>query len=1457
MSHHMRLASVLLAAWIAIQTSSAASGEDIRPARLSVEQLDPIDLNAENGWKEIPRFLEGASIYQKPNPKLPRESVFQANEGGLVVLAATWTFDGKMQANWGKNAVTIAQLVQDGWEPIGTAIRTVGKRDDHYVIFRRVLKSGERFQFHTRRTSAPWVVLPAGDRLTAVADAKVDESLLPEKVAPAPVAVQEGARRGVARLQVQRLQLVPMDARHGWSELPSYFAEAQVYQEDKSSPRSRDLEFEVSQGGIALLAACFAAQGSPSADWFPSRWTQVDFEKDGWEAIARTVWRLDKRRDEYVIFRKALKAGDRYQVHTRKHSPPLLVVAADKHLDFILKLKPLGSQSSESASQPIANGLEGGGDGLARVRVAQMTLANMNIENGWNSLPEILTGARIFQPTKQGSRDLQFEVLQDGPIVLAASWSYDGSASPLWFDTHTSQAKLVADGWVPIGAEVHTVRGREDDFVLFRRIVKKGERFQFHTRKYGPPMLVLPAREQLPAILKTEVLAVDAKAIASARMAPRRTGEGVVPSGLLALDSYECAAGGRFANRGLLAREIVRQAVLIAGREELGLQTRDVTLGEELPSFGLNSKQLLGIVPLIGNDAAVAVTLFSKSQQRPEILWHYVDTLIQDELLESLVTVLEGHSRAGLREALEKSGFTGQATEFRDDGDVPIGIESELADMTFSQQFHAVRSLHNLVRSEGASPQRLSALSRAYANLGLLTEFHWSGAHAAYKARALLYAERMLQHWPSLPLSHLTRGYARTLVGRHAPAIADFKKAEELQVKGEASAVPAWSRWAEAACLGDGELYSVPASAEAASLARLLALTQLEQFESSRLVVNTVDRVLQTSPDCYRAIDAMAESGSLASKSTAARLGPEVVQRRLYGRLSQWQDLPASIREMILGRDRSEPESEQAARIDMMQSLHAVGRPTSDTSEPSWSALASLIEELSFIHVRREVMLLARSYSVPADELREAREPLVKNTAYRWYLRLHSDKPIERHDALQPLMAAIDRTNLSWRAIEIADLGYFAGDEQLFRDIFALVQPHLDPVMSDLWYVMRREADLVVDRQKGEFLQVCPNAPAAVVADVKNNWTQFVKARADDYRKRFWNVPPVLMAMARRYCDEMDWKPAEELLRRHIELEPEMESYIELSEVYLVQDDLRRWKDTLDEFLTTQPSPGLQHSMVQNRIARALMKRRRWNEAAPYAEAAAESGAGWALATAGSCAEAQQDWDRAETYFAAEAQRYADSAAAWYFFCRRTGQGDQASARDLALQYVSQHQQTPDVYHSWSLAAVAILENHLQQAVVYLQAATKQFAHPMCSLHVALVAHELGDKQLRDAHLAQTIRLAGNFKVDEKPQPQQAILALAKLFQEKVAADQPIVYSEEEVKSITAEADASQLAHVNYVVGRLLETAGQREAAIEYLKRCMAYTDIDKFIRILAGARLVGLSVPASSYRERLQAKSD
>src|SRR5262249_28100972 len=117
---------------------------------------------------------------------------------------------------------------------------------------------------------------------------------------------------------------------------------------------------------------------------------------------------------------------------------------------------------------------------------------------------------------------------------------------------------------------------------------------------------------------------------------------------------------------------------------------------------------------------------------------------------DKLVTRLEALTRGELVGALRSAGFAGERPpRAKSKEALPADLTGLLDRFTIWDQYGAVRALHELQAKKGESPERLGGLVRGYANLGVLCERQWSVAHKVFKARALLYAERLVASDPA------------------------------------------------------------------------------------------------------------------------------------------------------------------------------------------------------------------------------------------------------------------------------------------------------------------------------------------------------------------------------------------------------------------------------------------------------------------------------------------------------------------------------------------------------------------------------------------------------------------------------------------------------------------------------------------------------------------------------------
>ena len=237
----------------------------------------------------------------------------------------------------------------------------------------------------------------------------------------------------------------------------------------------------------------------------------------------------------------------------------------------------------------------------------------------------------------------------------------------------------------------------------------------------------------------------------------------------------------------LLVRELARQAVLIAARNQLGLPTRDMTWRESMPVEGgetpldMRVKQERDAVRVILNHGKAK--LFEKKFAANPIdgAFDYV----------AFAAVLDEASTDALVEALKKAGFQGNAHAIKPESAVPAEINSSLRKLNFFSQFSAIRQLHALAqfrRRIAPNTRRVGAwLRQPRATHQLSLERHAQGMQSA--GAALRTTAREVGSRQRRALWH--RAYAEALVGLHTAALADLKAARELADK-SGTPIPSW-----------------------------------------------------------------------------------------------------------------------------------------------------------------------------------------------------------------------------------------------------------------------------------------------------------------------------------------------------------------------------------------------------------------------------------------------------------------------------------------------------------------------------------------------------------------------------------------------------------------------------------------------------------------------------------------
>ena len=328
-----------------------------------------------------------------------------------------------------------------------------------------------------------------------------------------------------------------------------------------------------------------------------------------------------------------------------------------------------------------------------------------------------------------------------------------------------------------------------------------------------------------------------------------------------------------------------------------------------------------------------------------------------EDLLD-LAQKTEELSRTELVAVLRKLGLDGKPSATEPEGKVPEAIENGLSSLSFPDVFAAVKELHALIRSDGESPARLGALVSRLCDSGRAHRVSVASAHKAYKARALLYAQRLVARQPKDAWGLWHRAFALALVGLYANAIADLGSAESAPAGGK-PARPSWVEPISALVRCDSKALESKGGPHT-KLRSLLRMTLLEFPPLPNTTLPAASDVIKLQADCYRAIDAMNAIRAISTGHVVTTLGPQTLEETLPRNLKAIEGLPPLVQAFL-----KKPEG---STVELAGLLEQAASSDQDPGELSWSALGHLIRETQFVHVYRRLVFMKMIWNVPVDE---------------------------------------------------------------------------------------------------------------------------------------------------------------------------------------------------------------------------------------------------------------------------------------------------------------------------------------------------------------------------------------------------------------------------------------------------------------------------------------------------------
>lgn len=761
-----------------------------------------------------------------------------------------------------------------------------------------------------------------------------------------------------------------------------------------------------------------------------------------------------------------------------------------------------------------------------------------------------------------------------------------------------------------------------------------------------------------------------------------------------------------------IGRELGRQAVLLAARDELGMRTRDETLGEHFPDAVTTAKRDVSVRVRAYRDGKAQINLWTAAASAPER--GEVDPAakknkhISDAVL-LVADKFEDMSRRELVDKLRANGFDGKVPP-ANEANVPSDeIEGQLLEMNFVSQFAAVRSAHLAIASKGKSRAWLGVLARGYANLALMTEHHWRSDTEAFAARALLYALRLTKSNPDNAVAHAHLAYVESIIGLHAAALKEVDYVDEhLKSAGDAAPVPNCLELVRPFCTfkRDALFATIEQRKSLRQLAQRLSFEQTRAIEDNNLVMTAARQTIANCPEEYSVYAITSNSSSLGVMRLGAFDAPTALERLLPVRIASLRDLPKPVQDAATGLNpdstagdtpadkqknstddaASESSSFAAATFPVVKALRAATASGHDNCDPSYSMLGELIYEELFVQAANYLRVSLNATESSHEAEVKAMMAVLKDHRYSPYLACyavdHARDPDRYTQVLEPLQIVDPRGNMRDMLARIWRMKGPEGKNDRgmnaswsgFSDCGLTFTDMLEAslLQSSVWWGylkawQRKEIG-------ADFQAISPFSPQTlriklglVDEPTYEQLTQWESEAGED--------PAIFVRLAARYNTLAHFDDAIRCYERSIELSPSKDAFVRLANAYRASGQEDKWQPTLERFFEV-PSFGLEQAGIHDMIAKDLMSHGKWQEAEPHAVASAQTYSAWGLATGSQVYEGLKQLGDSEKYARAVSENYPSSSGdEWYFWCIRNDAGDIEAARKAADSFYAMKSQ--------------------------------------------------------------------------------------------------------------------------------------------------------------------------------------
>ncbi len=920
-----------------------------------------------------------------------------------------------------------------------------------------------------------------------------------------------------------------------------------------------------------------------------------------------------------------------------------------------------------------------------------------------------------------------------------------------------------------------------------------------------------------------------------------------------------------------LSREIVRQAMLVAARDGLGVQTCDETL-QEIPPEGVevahlllsersspNGKWQVRLSKFVeGEGASASAPLWEKT---------YDFTPATTKIYADMIPKLEADSRGAFIEALQSAGLKPikNAPKDRKQISPPHDVYALLLLPDFVAQYGAVRAAHQSILENGESPEWLSVLARGYANLASLTHHHWNSATEAFAARAWLYTQRMVAADPKSSFALSNRAYAWALAGSFHDALSDLDQLEKLPADAEASKGDReWTKLIKPFATSDRAGTKI-VGAQVKKLKPWSTYLYFELCDIARYpewMYEAANEVGPVCPTAYKVFDELAHHGEqLGVIRMGAEAAPQAFAHFVPLTLAHVPGLPAEIREVLPADEKKQAELLKSLKDPnpddsfspiptfIAEKLREHSRKNLD-GDLSWSALASLVEEEQFVECANYLNVSMNATETPMQAEVDAILPFVKNHRYAPYIEhfaLGNVRDPAKLFSLFARMTVRDPRNNMY--MMFSRIGYLKDEHGIAIGPALFASSSRNFTLPDIVeYLLPAGPGMVILEPEpatayaNEAKTISPGSPIGARLETQSNASPKLE-ELEAWEKDANDDSVALLSIAERYKKLGNNNAAVRCWEKSNAVRPSVTTTVDLAQFYRSQDNLKKWEDTLVAFLKTKDL-GLQHSVIQEELALGFAGAGEWKKAKPYAMAAAQTYSCLGLRSGSYIAEGLGEWELSEQMAHAAAISYPTSDGAdWYFWCRRTGRGDVKSAEKLAAQYFSLPQPHPTEETYVVRGLYDVLTGNIQAGRDdFRQALNIRRTFTNTGI-VAQLSRDLKDEQTRKdviAAMEQEVANPGDGN-ERNADVDKAGLLLLDLLKNGNPSAERLDKIDEAFLKIDDGHRVSAVAWC-YLVGTELESSGHQKDAEKYWRRALIDASRQQILATLAGDKLAKLT---------------